>query len=174
MLCAELETYFENLAAEILDGAQALWQQNKSVNHALACVIGACKEGPAIPSKIDEIKDDKPYLSELVRKACGVHRTMIQNNRGTKDFNILRMFIPVGITESDIDIELLAECNSITAQRGDVAHNTIDHAKILVDPRTEYDRYHKIIKSLRAFDALAEPLKSGVPIVVPAEPGGGI
>src|SRR5690606_18092349 len=123
----------------------------------------ACKDGPAIPSKIDEIDDTKLYLSELVRKACGVHRMVVQNNKGTKDHNILRMFVPVGIAESEIEIELLAECNAITAQRGDVAHNAIDHTKILVDPRTEYDRYHKILKKLKVFDALTEPLKSGVP-----------
>ena len=59
------------------------------------------------------------------------------------------MFVPLGIDETQIGVELLAECNAITAQRGDVAHNTVDHAKVLVDPRSEYDRYHQLIDRLR-------------------------
>ena len=72
-------------------------------------------------------------------------------NHGIRERNILRLLLPIGINEYDIDTTWLSTTDSFSQDRGESAHRSNRVANPL-DPKTEHDRVGQILEGLMAID----------------------
>jgi hypothetical protein len=155
---AELETYFEQLALEILGKAL------HNINNGTTCKAGAALVSLYSSDKMHGMptqKDEMRPSSFLVRTqlACANDlRRKVDTNRGVKSYNILQMFIPLGMDETAIDEQLLVDLNTLASKRGDVAHHAMHDLKSLPDPKEEMELTKRIVKSLVSFEKLVANL----------------
>jgi hypothetical protein len=108
---------------------------------------------PGLPTQLAEI-ESKPFL-QRTQLAC-VHelRRRIEANRGIKQHNLLAMYIPLGVDETQIEQQLLIDLNTLGAKRGDCAHKGYHAVTTLPDPREEKIFADRVLQSLMHFEVI--------------------
>lgn len=147
---AEFETYFESLALYTLDRIKDSIESGIPCIAAASILTGQTKDLPGAPSQISEIKDVS-YLRRLQLNCIYAHKQKIERNNGIKTFNIFSMYIPLGLSECDIDVDFLIDLDTLAARRGDVAHRGISFIVTLPDPKDDLELVERILKKLPIF-----------------------
>jgi hypothetical protein len=78
-------------------------------------------------------------------------------NHGVKERNLLRMLLPLGVRESDIDRQWLAAMDAWATGRGDLAHRS-GKLQVLPDPKEEHQTALFLQEGLRDIDDLLDHL----------------
>jgi hypothetical protein len=124
---AEIESCVEDLAADIADRAYTQWATRRRVNRCLIALIAFDTEGfpgPAV-SLTQPLRKQAPGLRQRVEAAYRRHATYLRTeNHGVKERNLLRILLPVGIRETDLDTSWLNHMNGFGASRGSIAHSS--------------------------------------------------
>lgn len=133
---AELESYFEDRARKLVTNAEARYRRRGVCTPVLSRILvyhnTAAKDelGPVSPS--------------AVAKAINYYLDHLEKNHGIKDKNLLRIFLPLGISHVELNARLVAACNQLAQKRGQFAHASIKtHQQ--VDPKTERDNIRRNI-----------------------------
>jgi hypothetical protein len=126
---AELESYFEDRARNLVTKAEARYQQK-----------GICT--PVLSRLLvyhHALKDELgPVSSNAVEKAINYYFDHLDKNHGIKEKNLRTIFLPLGISHGELDAQLVAACNQLAQKRGQFAHASFKtHQQ--VDPKTERD-----------------------------------
>ncbi len=148
---AEIESYLENRAEEVVLYAKRKWDVDGNSSRALVAIV-AFAENKRTASA--------PFLNDKIRFAVDIFQTAIRENHGIKEKNILNLMLPIGIDNNDLDTVFLANMNTFGEDRGLVAHSsaTLYRVTNLPDPATELNRIQQITNDLRNLDQLISAL----------------
>jgi hypothetical protein len=149
---AEIESYLEESALAIHSAAWDLWNKHQHATLSLACLLGFSEvtTGPR------SIKQGNTDVSAPLQKANNAWREALRNNHGIKEINVLTLFLPVGIQQSELDQTMLNDLSSFGSSRGDIAHSSSVTLGALLDPKAEWETVEGLLVSLKSLDCLVE------------------
>lgn len=129
---AELESYFEDRAEEVLTSADAYWQAHTKCNKPLKRVLRAHLDSKGKPWSATQATRD------AVAAAINFHRNTVNCNNGVQEKNLLQMLFPLGIDYDRFDTAWLATMNSFGSTRGGFAHTSHIKTTQAIDLQSQY------------------------------------
>jgi len=154
---AEIESYLEDKAIELASRGWTVWKSARiTTDVTVALIAFAGVEACKAPGKLGgDPKKQKAYddYAVLLEKANGIWRYDLKNNHGVKEENVLALFLPLGISPTELDTTLLADLSSYGALRGEVAHASSLSVTTLADPKSEFQKAELLIRDLTKLDA---------------------
>ncbi|MGW4596434.1 HEPN domain-containing protein [Streptomyces sp. NPDC004457] len=152
---AEFESFIEDRAVEVADQAVFKWKSAGSISLSLLAILAYRESSPAVPESLSEAaaRPTKfPSLEARVDAArTDLHRYARNQNHGIKEKNLLRLLLPLGIQEMEIDSAWLSATETWATARGDAAHKG---AKMQVqpDPQNEIKVVNLVLEGFRDLD----------------------
>jgi hypothetical protein len=147
---AELESYFEDRARSLVTLAQGHYQRKRICTRVLSRLLlyhHATKDelGPVSP--------------QAVGKAINFYLDHLDKNHGIREKNLLTIFLPLGMSHTDLGAQLVTACNQLAQKRGQFAHASFKtHQQ--VDPKTERDNIRRnILPELKELEARLKNLQ---------------
>lgn len=168
---AEIETYFEDRGLEVARAALGNWKKKSTVSRTLICLLGYA--GRYMDEPPPTVKPEQPTqvdawelrlrLSRKVDEAAKVYHTAVKANHGVKEYNILRLLLPLGVEPDSLDQVWLASMNTFGEQRGEAAHTSRSAWKLkqLPDPETELKTVTDLIPQIKEVDEQLNVLLKG-------------
>ncbi|MFH9425214.1 HEPN domain-containing protein [Streptomyces sp. NPDC017529] len=156
---AEFESFIEDRVLEVIDEAVAKWRASGEVSVSLLAAVAYRESAPAIPGSLSEATSKRrkyPTLSARVEEArSDLHRFVRNQNHGIKEKNLLRMLLPIGLLEEELDTAWISDIDAWATARGDAAHKG---AKMQVrpDPQKEMKAVGRILSGFRDLDGQME------------------
>lgn len=153
MAHAEIEACVEDLATGVASTACNLWLADRRPRQCVISLL-AYHDGKLgnIPSTISETGTSESPLRVRVAAARDQYiRSVKTQNHGIREENILRVLLPVGVLESDLDSAWLQEIDAFGSARGDTAHQAL-RTQQPPDPAAEYATVRRIVVGLRKVD----------------------
>ncbi|WP_406837440.1 HEPN domain-containing protein [Streptomyces sp. AHU1] len=156
---AEFESFIEDRVIEVIDQAVSGWKASGSIAISLLAVVAYRESAPSIPESLSEAaaKPVKyPALEARIEAArADMHRYARKQNHGIKEKNLLRLLLPIGLQESDIESGWLSATETWATARGDAAHKG---AKMQVkpDPQNELKTVNVVLDGFRDLDMRME------------------
>jgi hypothetical protein len=151
---AELEHFLEERAVEIADRAFHLfrtrYRPSRPIIHLLSNITGEPKGLPA------ELGTTTTPLS-IAGKVLGQYKHGVINNHGIRISNILRILLPIGIQETEIDTVWLSTTDGFGAKRGTTAHSA--SITYTIDPKDDFQTVGQIMNGVRDLDLLLNQIK---------------
>jgi hypothetical protein len=131
---AEIESYLEERAWEVVQNAKTLWDTSGKNTRTLICLLGfsdlTMDKPPDTLKKPSNVKQDnhdkRLEITEKINSAIKSFKKVIDNNHGLKEKNILALLLPIGINSNDLDPNntWLANMNTFGQKRGLVVHKS--------------------------------------------------
>jgi RiboL-PSP-HEPN len=154
---AELEYYVESRASAIALRARDSWIKSGNPSVSLICLL-ADRSGNL--TGIGAEVGTKRTAATVVGETWSKFQQRIKDNNGIRTTNILRLLLPIGIKENEIDTVWLGTIDSFGKNRGDTAHTTsVSHS---VDPKGEYVSVNQIMQGIKPLDRLLSELESSI------------
>ncbi|MFM6536831.1 MAG: HEPN domain-containing protein [Dolichospermum sp.] len=163
---AEIESYLEERAWEVVQNAKTLWTKGKTTR-SLICLLGfsgLTMDKPPdtlTPQKGSKtVKEEKIKISKKIDLAVESFKRVISQNHGVKEDHILSLLLPIGIDSDDLDPAWLATMNTFGEKRGLVAHTSATSYMTIQtpDPANELNTVTQIRKELLRIDELINNL----------------
>ena len=169
---AELEAYLEDRARDIALAALEAWKDRNQVSKTLLALIafsGRIMEkppnsmSPEQPSQAGQW-DEKIKLSKKIDLAMNNFHSVLNNNNGIKEANIVRLLLPIGVDCDELDPVLVLDLNSYGASRGLVAHQRFESYRTTeqIDPKEELRKVKSLVEGLASIDRIFEQLMEGL------------
>jgi hypothetical protein len=151
---AEFESFIEDRSIEVVNERFKQWIASGVVSTSLLAVVAYKESLHAIPESLDDASQKKKYPDLIARVEAAkndFNRYIRTKNNGIKAKNIIRMLMPIGFTEKEIDSGWLSTTETWAIARGDSAHKT---AKMQVrpDPQHEWDTVKEVLSGFREID----------------------
>ena len=148
---AEIESYLELVSFETANKAYDAWQARGIITEPLISLV-AYTETPL--GKVPEARPgtgQADLQTRIEKSKNSLNRYSKDRNNGMRERNILRLLLPVGIREADIDPTWLSTIDSFGKDRGETAHhsNRVSHPP---DPKNEFDKVTQIVNGLTDID----------------------
>ncbi|WP_342249565.1 hypothetical protein [Sphingomonas sp. OTU376] len=105
-----------------------------------------------MPTQISEF-DNRSFVKKSQLACIHELKKRVQANKGVKTYNVLSMFVPLGLDETAVEEQLFIDLNTFGARRGDVAHRGLHAIMTLPDPKEDKILSERIISSLENFEA---------------------
>lgn len=160
---AEVESYLEDRAEELLLASLRNWRSNATVSRVLLALLAFSQREVQSPPDTLQAPLNKaakwPDLIELGNKidACArMYHRVIKTNHGVKEPNLLALLLPLGFPTSALDPALLNQMNTFGSARGQAAHSA--RIQTAVDPKTEYHAVENILVLLAVIDTQFDAL----------------
>ena len=171
VLChAEVETYLEDCANDLLGACDKVWRKSKRIPSPLAFALalycvrsgsekrGGNKRGEkqiSVPDKADAkwTVDAPDALDRQLQSTLTDMHSRVKRNHGVKEANVLSLFYPLGTPFSAFGSTLLPNLNSFGALRGEHAHKSQRAVRSALDPETEYKRVVNLVEDLKSLDS---------------------
>lgn len=148
---AEIEWYLELVSFETANKAYDAWQVRGMITEPLISMV-AYTESPL--GKVPETKPSTgqaDLVTRIEKSRNSLTRYSKSRNNGIRERNILRLLLPVGIKEADIDSTWLATIDSFGKDRGETAHHS-GKVSNPPDPKNEFDKVIQIVDGLVDID----------------------
>ena len=148
---AEIEWYLEEIVVETANTAFDAWQQRGVITEPLVAMVAYMENTlGAVPTTKSTSQRDLNLRIEQSKNYFNTH--VKSRNHGLRERNILRLLLPVGLSEFDIDSFWLATTDSFGQSRGLTAHrsNQVDNRP---DPRNEFEIVRQVLEGLSDIDA---------------------
>ena len=148
---AEIESYLEQVVSETANEAYDIWENKGLITDPLIAMV-AYSQNASRTVPTSKPTDGPRDLRDRVKKAKdSLTRYANGENNGIRERNILRLLLPIGISEYDIDTTWLSTTDSFAQERGESAHRS-NRVTNPLDPKTEHDRVGQILEGLMAID----------------------
>ncbi|MET8556375.1 HEPN domain-containing protein [Streptomyces sp. NPDC004959] len=156
LIHAEFEAFIEDRVIEVVNTAYSRWEYSGVISTSLLSVVAYKESLHAIPESLSDASQKKKYpdLKARVEAAKNeFNRYVRTKNHGIKEKNILRLLMPIGVTEDEIDPVWLNLTETWATARGEVAHSS---AKMQVrpDPQNEVKTVRQLLSGFRDVDIL--------------------
>ena len=148
---AEIEWYLELVSFETANKAYDAWQVRGLITEPLVSMV-AYTESPL--GKVPETKSSTgqaDLVTRIERSRNSITSYSKSRNNGIRERNILRLLLPVGIREAEIDSTWLATIDSFGKDRGETAHHS-GRVSNPPDPQNEFDKVTQIVDGLVDID----------------------
>jgi hypothetical protein len=158
---SEIESYLEYRVWDTVQTAKNIWDNQGKAGRVLLCVIafsGQEMENP--PDTITPLKGnknvslDKLKITKKIDIVIRCFKSVIDQNHGIKETNLLKLLLPIGIDSDDLDQVWLANMNTFGEERGEIAHSSGIKTKKTPNPADELERVKQIIQELEKVDQL--------------------
>ena len=158
---AEIESYLEDRVWDTVQTAKNIWDNQGKAGRVLLCVIafsGQEMENP--PDTITPLKGnknvslDKLKITKKIDIAIRCFKSVIDQNHGIKETNLLKLLLPIGIDSDDLDQVWLLNMNTFGKERGEIAHSSGIKTKKTPNTADELERVKQIIQELEKVDQL--------------------
>jgi hypothetical protein len=145
---AEIECYFEDMAAFALNRAEQKWITGGQASRPLVFLTSFYNDAKTVKTAPpDDIWEKR------ARDAIRAHREKLYRNHGIRPTNIMSLYAPVGFDVRSIDEILLSELNAFGTQRGSYAHSSIhSRAGAIFDPFLFRQQADRLLTLLDPFD----------------------
>jgi len=164
---AEIESYLEERAWEVVQNAKTLWDTSGRTTRTLICLLGF--SGLTMDKPSDTLSrnnvtqdnhDKRLKISKKIVLSSNEFWKIIDNNHGVKEKNILSLLLPIGIDSDDLDPAWLATMNTFGEKRGLVAHTSATSYMTIQtpDPANELNTVNQITDELLRIDELINNL----------------
>jgi hypothetical protein len=154
LVSAEFESYLEQLAMGLLTSLAARRAAGDFPAALQTMAVAyAAKADIAVPTALGEIKT-QPYAVRMHLACFHQARRRIESNQGVKTYNLLGMFVPLGIDETKIDPDLFTDLNTFGARRGESAHNAVSAVTVLPNPPDDLALARRLLKHFEKFEKL--------------------
>jgi hypothetical protein len=158
---AEIESYLEDRVWDTVLLAKNIWDNQGKASRVLLCVIAfSGQEMENSPDTITPLKGnknvslDKLKITKKIDIAIRCFKSVIDQNHGIKETNLLKLLLPIGIDSDDLDKVWLANMNTFGEERGEIAHSSGIKTKKTPNPADELERVKQIIQELEKVDQL--------------------
>lgn len=152
---AEFESFIEDRVIEVVDKAVSRWEQEGKISQALLAAVAYRESAPSIPVSLNEAaakRDKFPTLKARVEAARNdINRYVRNQNHGIKEKNLLRMLLPIGFSDNEIDPGWLAVTEAWATARGDAAHKAAK-MQVQIDPQKELKTVNEVLEGFRDID----------------------
>lgn len=156
---AEIESYFENIAKEIVLKSYNKWILDKKSSHVLMSIAAFSHPKKEIPGNMSNQKvNDEGLIEKRLDTCVKKYMGIIDRNHGIKEENLLKILLPLGIHLNDIDNTFLISADSFGHYRGNLAHNSIK-TKSLTDPFAKKKEVNYLLTEIRKLDTKINSLK---------------
>lgn len=167
---AEIESYLEERAWEVVENAKTLWDTSGKNTRTLICLLGfsdlTMDKPPDTLKKPNNVKQDnhdkRLEITEKINSAINSFKKVIDNNHGLKEKNILALLLPIGINSNDLDPNntWFATMNTFGEKRSLVAHTSATSYMTIQtpDPANELNTVNQITDELLRIDELINNL----------------
>lgn len=147
---AEIEACLEDMGVETVNAAYSAWSKDGRPRTTLVALMSFSTANQGIPETLLR----RPGVTlrgrlELVRNEY-VKWVKTQNN-GIRERNVLRILLPAGIREHEIDPAWLATIDSFGSDRGSTAHKA-GRPQTPPDPAQELQTVREIVKGIIPLD----------------------
>lgn len=151
---AEIESYFEDIASEIVTRSLQAWITSRRRSACLLSIMTFCGE---------EIKwenrNEKNKIETRIRVTAAHYINLLKSNHGVKSKNILNILLPIGVEESSLDQTWLTIMDEFGKKRGSFAHSS-HSVQAQIDLKTEKDRINLyILPEIEELDLLLKRIK---------------
>ena len=149
---AEFESCVEELVMQMANEAYAAWVGPRRASRTALCLLAFCdKNLGKVPDHLPTL--GPPEIDSRLKAAKDQFCNYVAGqNNGIRTDNLLRMLLPVGIREADIDSGWLATAHSFGIDRGGTAHGS-HHVVNPPDPQTELDTVSQLKAGMRDIDS---------------------
>jgi hypothetical protein len=100
------------------------------------------------------LQPSPPSLPQRVDRAVKSYRSIVTDNNGVKESNLLRLLTPLGVEASDYPAGWLQDMNTFGSDRGDIAHGSAVGVRQPPDPLTLKDLVKRVLDGLRVLDSV--------------------
>jgi len=125
----------------------------------LLCVVAfSGQEMEPPPDTITPLKGnknvslDKLKITKKIDIAIRCFKSVIAQNHGIKETNLLKLLLPIGIDSDDLDKVWLLNMDTFGEERGEIAHSSAIKRKQPPNPADELERVKQIIQELERVD----------------------
>ena len=156
---AEIEWYLEEIVFETANKAYGSWHQQGLVTRPLLAMVAY------VDSHLGRVPQKFPTgtsrdLDGRIKKSLDWFNAYTRgSNHGIREENILKLLLPVGISEFDIDQAWLATTSSFGKKRGEIAH-TSQQVSSPPNPEDELNTVNLIVDGLKDIDNKLLDLRS--------------
>jgi hypothetical protein len=161
MVHAEIETYLEDRAQELLNAAWQHWKATRTPSETVICLLGFSEIALKLPpSSLGGGTNKHSYdsIETPLQKAYNVWLSRSRDNHGIKEANVLSLILPLGIEYTKLDTTLLNDLSSYGASRGAVAHSSNYAITQYADPKNEYTTAMNLAIFLEKLDELFDQM----------------
>jgi hypothetical protein len=160
---AEIESFIEDRAKEVVLKTTQIWKKDKKVSKPLLALLAFSgremeKPAPSLkPAKAAQQKewDKKLSLTERINIATRAFHEVLNNNHGIKEENLLHLLLPIGIEVNDLDFLWLTNMNTFGKTLGEMAHLSMFGTQSPT-AKEEYDNIFLLLQGLNALDHILE------------------
>lgn len=170
---AEIESYFEDRALQVVDDARTAWEKTNHVSRVILCLLAFSGREMRLPPDTLEAPDANkkktwPEQVDIAERLSQVitafYKYVRIENHGIKEKNLLSLLLPIGVNNSKLDPTFLADMNSFGALRGATAHlSSRKSVRKAVDPAEELKRVEALMSGIESVDALIDSLVENIP-----------
>ncbi|MEU4830763.1 HEPN domain-containing protein [Streptosporangium sp. NPDC023615] len=154
---AEFESFIEDRALQVVEEAFRVWKSGGAIRPSLLALL-AYKETPYSPptSILAPPQRRSPDLESRINAEKNSYSWYVRNkNHGIKEKNILKILLPIGCLEHEIDTTWLSNLDSWATARGTTAHQT-GKIQVRIDPYHEHKTVREIHAGFRDIDKLLQ------------------
>jgi hypothetical protein len=165
---AEIEAYLEDRSRDVALTAVKAWKERNKASKTLLALIAfsgmkmekpPSSMSPEQPSQAGQW-DEKIELRKKIDLALAVFHSVLNNNNGIKEENIMRLLLPIGVDCGELDTVLVADLNSYGASRGLVAHKGFGSYRTTeqIDPKEDLKKVRSLVTGIGSIDRIFEEL----------------
>jgi hypothetical protein len=157
---AEIEACIEDLVRDLVAKLCAEWELDRRPRTCLLALVSFYDDKfPRIPDAMPPTlgRVTPGFMKDRIQIARNAYARAVQQNNGVKEKDLLRLLLPVGVQEYELDRTWLATIDSFGSVRGDTAHQSM-RTQQPPDPANELAIVRQIVTGLRQLDELLAKL----------------
>jgi hypothetical protein len=144
-----MEFYFESICKDIVAASEAEFKVGRVAPAALGLITFSGKE--ARTGGVQLI-DAKPAYARKIStrfyEATAAHKKLAEDNNGIRQKYLAPLFVPLGLTQQDIDPIWVTQLDDFAEKRGAYAHKSMTYSEAEsknINPNDEALRVHRLI-----------------------------
>lgn len=151
---AEFEAFVEDRVKEVVLDHLARWNGRRESSRVIAGLLAFNDTSFREIESLAHQKGGAPeFLGERVGRAAQAHiQYTVGHNHGVAEKYLLKMLLPIGFDENELDDTWIADLNSWANVRGGIAHGSRHRVQQTLDPQREYNDAKKLLKGFEKLD----------------------
>jgi hypothetical protein len=156
---AEIEACLEDLAVDTVNAVYTDWLQDRRPRTTLTALATFSEKRFSPPEALPPDPKALPLRMRLDEARKAYVTWVKMKNNGIREENVLRILLPVGIREFELDAAWLATIDSFGQARGATAHSA-GRPQTPPDPAAELQTVRDIVKGITPLDRRLNQLKN--------------
>lgn len=156
---AEVETYVEDMVGTVLDAAKRRWTSTQAVGRCVTALMMYNDKRLVPPISLAK-QNANETLDAAIKNVIKKHADYVaKDNHGIKQKNLLRMLLPIGVTNGELDPVWLGDMDTFGSLRGVVAHNSARRVQTPPDPGISLKTVNDVLAGLQQLEPLLVSLR---------------